>query len=195
MKIAVVGANTALGSSIVRKAEESGIGVVSLVTSAINLAGQGRVVIKNFQDLLISDFNDCHCIVDTESFLRIDKYSSDLLPIWHLLELLKGSSIKLLTLGSSSFLYTDKSRRNLVYESECLCSESEAISPLLCVNAYNRLKSCDNVNWSVLCPPLLIDKAGYGCGNIEFSNDILPMGVDGDSSISQSDFSLATIEL
>ena len=194
MKIAVLGANTALGASIVRKAEEAGIVVVNLVDNALNLQGEGRVVIKDFQDLLLKDFADCHYVIDTESFIRIDKYSSDLLPLWHLLELMRASPIKLLALGSSAFLYTDKSRKHLVYENDCL-SQGVNHKSLLGVNAYQRLKSCINVQWSVLCPPLLIEQNVYSTGVLEFSDDILPMGLDGDSSISQGDFASATIEL
>ncbi len=195
MKIAILGANSALGSSLVKKAEEAKISVVNLVSNAINLVGQGRVVIKDYSDLTLKDIADCHYVIDTESFLRIDKYSSDLLPLWHLLEIMRSSRIKLLALGSSSFLYTDKSRSQMVFQSECQLDYVQSLKGRLSVNAYLRLKSCTNVDWSVLCPPLLVEQNGYGCGEIEFSNDILPMGLNGDSSISQNDFVLAVVEL
>ncbi len=194
MKIAVLGANSSFGSKLVLKAEEAKISVVNLVSDASNLVGSGPVIIKDFHDLTFNDVKDCHYVVDTLSFLKISQFSSDLLPLWHLLEILKGSNIKLLALGSSSFLYTDKSRTRLVYESECMCDDAPQVSPRLCVNAYNRLKHCSNVSWSVLCPPLLLDSKSYCNSALEFGNDILPMGLDGDSCISESDFVKAVVE-
>ena len=90
MKIAILGANSALGSSLVKKAEEAKISVVNLVSNAINLVGQGRVVIKDYSDLTLKDIADCHYVIDTESFLLIDKYSSDLLPLCHLIEIMRS---------------------------------------------------------------------------------------------------------
>ncbi|MBO6259088.1 MAG: hypothetical protein J6M93_07130 [Succinivibrio sp.] len=197
MKIAVIGANSTLGRKVVNKAEEKGINVVGMVRTAENLVGSGPLVLKDYHSLEQEDLEGCHYVVDTVSFPHIDRYSTELLPVWRLLEIMKDSAQKLLCVGSCSFLYTDKTRQKMVLDDSCLCSDSEDEKSHLrmCVNAFRRLGTNRNVHWGVLCPPLILDRRGYGAGNLEFGNDIVPMGLDGNSSITLNEFANAVIEL
>lgn len=196
MKIAVLGANSSIGSKIVLKAEEQGISSVCIVDSFYNVPGNGKVLIKNCQDLSFEDIKDCHYVIDPQSFFYISRYSSDDLPLWHLLEILKNTDTKLLALGSCTFLYSDKTRQNYVGSGDSeILRDDELKHEKLCINAYRRLSLCKNVKWSVLCPPLLLDKEGYATGRFEFYDDVLPVGIDGDSFISESDFSSSVVEL
>ncbi len=196
MKIAVVGANTELGGKLVLKAEKEGINVVNLVSSFDNVKGNGQIVIKDYEDITRDDIADCHYVVDVLSFFNISKFSSELLPLWHLLEILKDSDIRLLELGSSAFLYTDSTRSKLVVDTDSyILDETQNKIDRLCVNAYKRLSLCRNVSWSVLCPPLMLDEFAFGSGEYEFSNDVLPVGLNGDSYISENDFLSACVEL
>lgn len=196
MKIAVLGANSSIGRKIVLNAEEEGISSVCVVDSFSNVPGNGRVFIKPCLDLAFDDIKDCHYVIDTLSFPNISKYSSDDLPLWHLLEILKDTEVRLLELGSCSFLYSDKNRQKFVGAGDSdILDDSELKNEKLCINAYKRLTLCKNVKWSVLCPPLLLDKEGYATGKFEFYDDVLPVGLEGDSSISGSDFSASVIEL
>lgn len=196
MRIAVIGANTSCGNKIVLKAESQGIKVTSIVNSFSDVVGNGKLIVKDYDDITFEDVKDCHYIVDALSFLEITRFSSDVLPVWHLLEILKNSPVRLLELGSAAFLYTDKSRQKLVVESDSvILDDKQNKTDRLCVNAYKRLSSCLNVDWSVLCPPLLLDEYSYGSGEYEFSDNILPVGLNGDSFISLNDYITACIEL
>lgn len=197
MKIAVVGANSTLGRRIVIKAEEIGINVVGMVRSADNLVGNGALVLKDYNELEAEDFEGCHVVLDTVSFPHIERYSSELLPVWRLLEIFKNTPQPLLLIGSCAFLYSDESREKIVLDDSCLCCENSQDKNRLrlCVNAYKRLKEVQDVAWSVLCPPLILDQKGYGQGKFEFGNDVVPMGIDGISSITLTDFTSAVIEL
>ena len=197
MKIAVLGANKKLGQKIILAAEKSKISTVSIVDSFTDVVGDGAVVIKSIDDLTYNDVKDCHYVIDPLSFFKISKYSTDNLPLWHILEILKDTDTKLLELGSSACLYTDKSKTTFVAnQNEGVLNEFEDNKEeLLCLNTYKRLQHCHNVKWSVLCPPLLIDDSTYGTGRFEFSNEILPVGVNGERFISETDFISATIEL
>lgn len=88
MKIAVIGADTELGKRIVLKAEEYGISVVCCVENFGSLVGSGKLIIKPYDSITYKDLEDCHYVVDAKSFLEIRKFSTDLLPVWHLLEIL-----------------------------------------------------------------------------------------------------------
>ena len=196
MRIAVIGANSSCGNKIVLKAESQGIKVTSIVDSFSDVVGNGKLIVKNYDDISFDDIRDCHYVVDALSFLEITKFSSDLLPVWHLLEILKDSPVRLLELGSAAFLYTDKSKQKLVVESDStILDDKQNKTDRLSVNAYKRLCSCSNVDWTVLCPPLLLDEFSYGSGEYEFSDNILPVGINGDSFIALNDFICACIEL
>ena len=194
MKIAVIGANSTLGRKVVLKAEEKGIGVIGMVRSAENLVGNGPLVLKDYPLLQSDDLEGCHCIVDTVSFVHIERYSTEMLPLWRLLEIVSPEQ-QLLCVGSCAFLYTDESRRQILLESGMLCNENDKGQLRQCVNAYERLRMNESVRWSVLCPPLILDRRGYGTGRIEFAGDVFPLGLDGHSQISVVDLASAVIEL
>lgn len=195
MKIAVIGAAYVPGLSLVEAAEDHGIQVTSVVEDPSFLPGEGPVIIKPFSELTAEDFQGYHAVVDAVSFPHILEYSSDFLPLWHLVEILQGSEIKLFGIGSAACLYTGEDHRQGLLESSCLCNDSHDSSFRLCELAYKRLKQVRDVRWTLLCPPLIFDPDGYKSGRIEFCSEILPMGVDGSSYISGPDLALAAVEL
>ncbi|MGN0894552.1 MAG: hypothetical protein ACI4ND_06095, partial [Succinivibrio sp.] len=93
--------------------------------------------------------------------------------------------------------YTDKNKNRYVCneDSDLYLDELERRSSVLCLNAYKRLKLCTNVKWSVLCHPLFLDPISYGSGKFTFSDEVLPVGLNGESSISENDFTSSVIEL
>ncbi len=196
MKIAVLGANTDIGKKVVLKAEEAGIKVVSIIDKFEQLKGSGTLLIKKIEELDYNDLKDCHYVIDPLSFLRISSYSSDLLPVWHMLEILNNTDVRLLVLGSVSILYTNSTRQKRVYEDGAnIIDEKQSKNDLLCFNAYKRLSLFLDVKWSLLCPPLLLDEVAYGNGHFEFGNDVLPLSLEGDSFISTNDFAASCVEL
>ena len=196
MKVVVIGADTTLGKKLVLQAEEHGISVVSCAQNYCSLVGSGKMIIKKYDEITFDEIKDCHYLIDAVSFLEIKKFSTDLLPMWHFLELLKNTKIKLLEIGSCAFLYTDKNKQKFVIdEDDYPLDDEHHLIDKLCVNAYKRLLMCKDVNWSVLCPPLLLDMHGYGSGKVEFCEEVLSVGLKGDSYISAVDLSKACIEL
>lgn len=196
MQIAVIGADSKIGQMIVNNAEALKIRTVSVVSSYISLKGDGKLIVKDYQDLNLNDFAGCHIIVDAVSFLDITRYSSDLLPLWTELEILKNTDISLLCLGSSAFLYTDKSKKRFVFdENDVVINDEQQKVDRLCVNAYKRLSSCSNVKWSIFSPPLLLDEYSIGSGKYVISDSVLPINVNGSSRISVDDFVKATIDI
>jgi putative NADH-flavin reductase len=196
MKIAVLGANTEIGKKVVAKAEDAGIRVLSIISQFEQLKGSGQLMIKKVEELTFNDLKDCHYVVDPLSFLRISAFSSEMLPVWHMLEILNNSDVRLLLLGSVAILYTNSSRQMRVYEDGSnIIDEKQNKIDLLCVNAYKRLSIFKEVKWSLLCPPLLLDEVSYGNGHFEFGNDVLPVGLEGDSFISTNDFAASCVEL
>lgn len=194
MKIAVIGANSTLGRKVVNKAEARGIAVVGMVRTAERLVGDGPLVLKPYHELTNDDLAGCHAVVDTVSFPHVDRYAGDDLPLWHLLTLCAGGERRLLAVGSCAFLYVDGSRRRRVADDEGVAAALSAPILRQCARIYDRLRTVGDVHWGVLCPPLVVDRRGYGSGRYEFGDDLLPMGADGSSAITLVDLADATVE-
>ena len=81
MRIAVIGANSSCGKKIVLKAESQGIKVTSIVNSFSDVVGNGKLIVKDYDEVVFDDVKDCHYVVDALSFLEITRFSSDVLPV------------------------------------------------------------------------------------------------------------------
>ena len=195
MKIAVLGADTELGRRIVNAAEGAGIQVASVVEHFASSIGSGPLIIKEVHELNINDFSKCHAVIDTLSFPRIEAYGADKLPFWHVCNLIRNSSIKLIAVGSSAFLYTDKKRDTFVRDMVGIHFDNNEKRHNLAVEAFLKIKKIQDVEWTLLCPPLVLDLKAYGTGKFELGDDILPMSVSGSSYISLCDFCKALVEL
>lgn len=195
MKIAVLGADTELGRRIVNAAEGAGIQVASVVEHFASSIGSGPLIIKEVHELNINDFSKCHAVIDTLSFPRIEAYGADKLPFWHVCNLIRNSSIKLIAVGSSAFLYTDKKRDTFVRDMDGIHFDNNEKRHNLAVEAFLKIKKIQDVEWTLLCPPLVLDLKAYGTGKFELGDDILPMSVSGSSYISLCDFCKALVEL
>mgnify|MGYP002521765853 CR=1 FL=1 len=195
MKAAVVGAHTVLGSGVVTALERRGIHSVAIMPKLCALAGEGQIIIKDYAELTAEDLFDVQVVIDAVSFPNITAFSSDMLPLWHELELLNMCQSKLLCIGSASCLFADDSRSTSVFDSSCLCQEDEGFANRLRANAFKRLQAEQEVFWTLLCPPLICDEHSPRTGNYEFSGDVLPMGEDGSSCISIADLADAAAEL
>ena len=64
MRIAVIGANSSCGKKIVLKAESQGIKVTSIVNSFSDVVGNGKLIVKDYDEVVFDDVKDCHYVVD-----------------------------------------------------------------------------------------------------------------------------------
>ena len=195
MRIAVIGAAGEPGRRIVAEAEKKGIQVTSVVSDPSVMPGSGPVIIKDFRDLDKGDLEGMHAVVDAESFPRIGRYNSDDLPLWRIGALLQGSAAGLLAVGSTSSLYADSSRSSMVIDDCCMTQDGHEQALRLCATASRRLRSERSFKWTLLCPPLILDKDAPATGSFIFGDDVLPMGLDGSSRISGADFARACVDL
>jgi putative NADH-flavin reductase len=195
MRIAVIGAAGEPGRRIVAEAEKKGISVTSVVSDPSVMPGNGPVIIKDFRELEGQDLEGMHAVVDAESFPRICRYSSDELPLWRIGGLLKGTGAGVLAVGLTSCLYADSSRTAMVTDGCCMTQDGREQALRLCATASRRLRSERSFNWTMLCPPLILDEDAPATGSFVFGDDVLPMGLDGSSRISGPDFARACVEL
>ncbi len=195
MKVAVIGASTEWGSIIVKALECRGISTVLCVEELTHLPGEGRVVIKPYAELKLDDIHDVHAIVDAVSFKLLGSRDFESLPLWHVLNEIKGAQIKCLVLGAVDCLYEDDRRLCYIADDQKLCFEEHGALGALCKKALLKLKDFADVAWTLLCPPLICEDATHRSGHYEFSNDVLPIGMDGSSVINQYDFCDAAAEI
>lgn len=196
MKVAIIGADRQDGSVIVRSCECRGIQTVSVIEELAPVPGEGRVLIKSLKDLRAEDFEDVSTVIDPVSFAEDCALRPSRIPLLYLLELLRGTGRRLLILGSVGCLYADALRNKRVFEENFL-EGAQGSSPAQRLHArlFKKLQSERDVMWTLLCPPLIREDAEHKTGHYEFSDDVLPMGADGSSVISNYDLADATAEL
>ena len=195
MKVAVLGANSALGRRIVLHAEDCKMAVTSIVSTPADLVGNGPIIIKEPGELTVQELARFHVLIDALSFARIKAFAPGQTPLELLHDKLMHTSCHYLGIGDCSLLYVDNSRRQLLADSPLVHSIGGQSDPIRCKALWETLQRWGDFNWTLLCPPLLLDEHSYGKGRFELCWDVLPMGIDGSSRITLSDFIAALIEL
>ena len=195
MKVAVLGANSDLGRSIVLRAEEAGIGVTSIVSTPADLAGNGPIIIKEPFELTGEELARFHVFVDVLSFRHIKRFAPGMTPLELLHEKLVQSNCYYLGVGDCCLLYTDSSRKLRIADSDFLQAAKGHSDAPRCQALYAQLQGWSNFKWTLLCPSLVLDRHAYGKGRFELGSDVLPMGLDCSSRITLADFASALVEL
>ncbi|MCR5084384.1 MAG: hypothetical protein K6A65_02645 [Succinivibrionaceae bacterium] len=198
MRITLLGAATDLGRRILTEAERAGIVVTCLLPSLEGqVGGSGPLLIKDYAEITAADLASQYAVVDALSFTLIESFRLRDLPWWRVLEAVRGSRTALLGIAPTALLGCGGGAHGLVYQSERACLDGDERRLALCVRAWRRFRDSGDYrdcNWSLLCPPLNLMKKGISSGRFEFTEDVLPMGLDGSSQITMGDFARATVE-
>lgn len=195
MKVAVIGADSEVGKIIVKSCECRGIQTVCMVEELSSLPGEGPVVIKAFADLKIEDFAQVNTVIDPLSFFYCSNLEFEHVPLLHLLKILEGTKINILALGSASLLYSESSRQKRVCEEPFFQEQDDFKVSKAQLELLKIISQKYIVPWTMLCPPLICEDVAHKSGHYEFSDDVLPMGADGSSVISNYDLADAVAEL
>lgn len=195
MKIAVLGANTALGKMVVTDAEREGIQVTSIVSTPVDLVGSGPVMVKESYELSLDELNRFYAVIDAVSFPLIAEHVFVDLPIFHLAASLKNSSCRYLGFGSCYILFTDHKKQETVMDCEGMFYEKGQNRAYKIRELMDKISGFQDFNYTLLCPPLNIREDAYPTGRFKFFSNILPMSDLGESTITLGDLSLAMIEL
>ena len=194
MRIAVVGASGRLGQHIVLEAEQAGISVISVSTTAEHLAGNGIVLIKSYDALQRRDLEKCHAVLDLLSFDDPDAYRNSILPFAYLRGIMPERA-RLIARGQSMFLFTDRSRRQRVYDTQCATPPEHARTWREIFERFCDIDFRQYAAWNVLCPPLILDEQAPGGDDFRLGDDILPVSISGSSYISLRDYARGFVEL
>ena len=195
MKIAVVGANSPLGKSLVLDAEKEGIQVTSIVSSPQDLVGNGPIIIKECFELTPSELQKFYAVVDAISFAQITKKVFETLPVFSLAPLLKGLPCRYVAFGSCYLLFSDSKRTQRLGESSSMFFIKGDLRASKVLELYHKIQTFKDFKYTLLCPPLTVKEESYPTGKFEFGDDLLPLSLDGSSSITLGDLSLAMVEL
>ena len=195
MKAAVLGANSALGRRIVLHAEQCGIAVTSIVSTPADLVGNGPIIIKEPEELESTELERFHVLIDALSFPQFVRFTLGQTPLEVLHDKLEQTACFYVGIGDCSILFADSSRQVLIADSPLVHGLSGTSDPQRCKELLQKLQQWAQFNWTLLCPPLVLDEHSYGKGRFELSSDVLPVGLDGSSRIALSDFIEALIEL
>lgn len=195
MKIAVLGADSSLGSRIVLAAEKVGITVTSIVSSFDKPVGSGPIIVRECNELQKDELKNFFAIIDPISFPEIEQTPFPQLPVFALAPLLRDIPCNYIGIGSTYILFADRSRTRRVMDCDGMFYVKGTLRAGKVRELYEKIESLENFKYTLLCPPLTVKEDAYPTGRFELCDDVLPVSTAGESSITLGDLVLAMVEL
>lgn len=110
----------------------------------------------------------------------------------HLISILQPSQTRLLDIGSSGCLFTNKEKILRLLDSEEYPAQLTAAAKYQLQNLQQLQQS--SISWSFICPALMFDAEGPRTGHYITGHDYLLMNSQHNSYISQADFAVAVVD-
>lgn len=190
MKIAVIGANGKEGSLIVKEALDRGLDVTSIVRDA-KKSPTDKYIVRDVYSLQADDVKDFDVLVDALGFFGPNV--SEYVPATkHLIEVLNGTTTRLMVVGGAGSLYVDDKHTKQLYQQ---ADFPAAVKPL----SEEMGKSLDvlrasSIDWTFISPAAMFDAQGKRTGKYILAGEELTFDQDGKSEISYADFAIAMVD-
>ncbi len=194
MKAAVLGADSALGKKLVLDAEALGIQVTIIVSNPSDLVGTGPIIIKEYDELEQNDLKNFAVFIDAISFPYLQRFKDDP-PILRLSSLV-SSDCRYLAVGACSLLYEDSRRlRRLGQNPDVYFDFYDKEQAALELELFEKIHKLEHFNYTLLCPPLLVDYEGKRSLGVQLSDDVLPLSAFGSCKATLGDLSAGMMEI
>lgn len=193
MKMMVIGANGKQGRLLTKKAEERGHEVIALSPDGMGIPFRGKLLQKSLFELTEVDLEGVDAVLSAfggglDADPVINRRAVDFL-----INLIGRRHITLLVLGGAGTLWSDRTKRHRVFETEAHPAALRGISEQLSLAAED-LKNSGLWDWSFVCPSLHFDFEGAETGAWQVGCDEVPLcNKNGDSRISYRDFASAMV--
>lgn len=159
MRIGVVGAGGRLGGKIAAAALDRGLNVTAIVRKTPCRDGRASILQKSLFDLTAEDMAQFDVLISAFGSGFVADPSVNRLAVEYLAAITRDTGIHLILIGGAGCLYADESREKLVYETPGHPAFLKGISHNL-VLAFEGLCLDPAVNWTFVCPSLLLDPDG-----------------------------------
>lgn len=193
MKIAVICANGKAGRKIAQEAAARGHDVTAFARGE-NKSGARHFVNKDIFSLTKQDIAGFDAVIDCFGAWTEESLPQHGTSLMHLAELVKDTDIRLYVVGGAGSLYTDKEHTQKVMDLPDFPDMFKALAKAMS-DALNKLRACENVNWTYVSPACDFRAEGEKTGNYAFAGEELAVNAKGESFISYADYASAMLDL
>lgn len=167
MKLAIIGATGNAGSLILQEALARDLAVTAIVRHPEKLTVDVPVLVKDLFDLTKEELASFDVVIDA---FRPPLGQEELhqISLKHLSTILQGTDTRLIVVGGASSLFIDETHRMIDF------SDPKADYYPTAYNMYQaflKLKTTDNVNWTYLSPAANFVPNGERTGKYQLSDD------------------------
>ncbi len=191
MKIAIIGAAGQAGSNILRESIMREYDTTAVVRNQATLKENVQTLEKDLFDLTTADIDVFDCIVNAfapksgEEHLYVDAGK-------HLVSILQPTKTRLIDIGSSGCLFTNKDKIVRLLDSEDYPAQLTATAQYQLQHLQHLQQS--TITWTFICPARMFDAEGPRTGHYITGYDYLLKNSQLNSYISHADFAVAVID-
>ena len=192
MKIAIIGANGKSGANLVNEALKQGHDVTAIVRNKGYKKESVKVVYKDIFELAKADLAGFDAVIS--AFVA---WSEETFPLHkkvaaHLVNLLEGTSTRLIVVGGAGTLFVD-GKGTMLMDTPDLPAAYMGVAKAT-AESYFVLKGSANVLWTYVSPAGDYDENGARTGKYVLGGDDLILNSKNESYISYADLALAIID-
>lgn len=195
MKITVICASGKEGRLITEEALKRGHEVTAIVRnkSKISDLKVNHVIEKDILKITYEDVSNSEVVVDAFGAWTPETLPQHSTTLNHLCDILKGKKQRLIVVGGAGSLFTDKSHKQRVFQSEGF---PDAFVPLATAmfKAFEELTKRNDVNWTYLSPACDFDANGKRSGKYTLGGDEVILNGSGKSYVSYADYAIAIVD-
>ena len=194
MKIAIIGANGKAGSLLAKEALERGHDVTAVVRDSSKISNKKvKIIEKDLFSLTYDDLKDNDVIIDAFAVWAEDQLFLHKTSLNHLSDILSGKPNRLIVVGGAGSLYVDLEHKVRLMNTPDFPDMFKPLASNMS-EAFDSLKTRDDVNWTYLSPSADFSADGERTGKYKAGGDELMTNSQGLSTISYADYAIAMID-
>lgn len=194
MNIAVLGANGKAGSFIVEELVRRGYNPTAIVRNKDVYQGVAQSILESdVFELTSNDVKEYDVIINALGFFTEETLQNHLKATKHLVDLLRGTSTRLMVVGGAGSLYVDEKETIRLMDTADFPSDYKPLASAMS-DAFEYLKKETDVDWTYLSPSAFFDFEGERLGHYRLNGNQLLVNEDGESRISYADYAIAMVD-
>ena len=192
MKIAIIGANGKSGANLVNEAIKQGYDVTAIVRNKEYKNESAKVVYKDIFELTKADLAGFDAVISAFAAWSEETFPLHKKVAAHLLNLLEGTSTRLIVVGGAGTLFVD-GKGTMLMDTPDFPAAYMGVAKAT-AESYFVLKGSANVLWTYVSPAGDYDANGARTGKYVLGGDNLILNSKNESYISYADLALAIID-
>ncbi|RKV88684.1 MAG: dihydrodipicolinate reductase [Campylobacter sp.] len=192
MKIAIIGANGKSGVNLVNEALKQDYDVTAIVRNKEYKNESVKVVYKDIFELTKADLAGFDAVISAFAAWSEETFPLHKKVATHLINLLEGTSTRLIVVGGAGTLFVD-SKDTMLMDTPDFPAAYMGVAKAT-AESYFELKGSTNVLWTYISPAGDYDANGARTGKYVLGEDDLILNSKNESYISYADLALAIID-